>query len=84
MQMVPVASSNIANVGYEQANNILAVDFIDGGVYYYIGVPPSLYDAMLTAPSIGKFFASYIKGSYEYTRTVQDVGEDSDAYSPEG
>lgn len=66
MQMIPVQSSNLASVGYE--NRTLYIAFHSGGLYSYVGVPESLYRELLSAPSKGKFFHAYIKGAYPYQR----------------
>jgi hypothetical protein len=64
MEMKPVTSSNIAAIGHD--GNALHVQFKSGAgaTHKYIGVPPELHEAMLTAPSVGKFFHKNIKGQY--------------------
>lgn len=66
MNMIPVTSSNISSIGYE--NGTLYVKFNSGGLYTYSGVPESEYRALMSAPSHGKYLAAYIKNSYPYTR----------------
>lgn len=66
MQMIPVDSSNLASVGYE--NRTLYIAFNSGGLYSYAGVPESIYQELLAALSKGKFFHAYIKGVYPYQR----------------
>ncbi|MFO7190295.1 MAG: KTSC domain-containing protein [Pseudomonadota bacterium] len=60
--MTPVASSNIAAVGYQ--NGTLAVQFTNGRLYHYSDVPPEVYAEMLAASSVGKYFASNVRGKY--------------------
>ena len=62
MQMVPVSSSNLASVGYE--NGILIIRFHSGWAYQYTGVPVSVYNGLMNAPSKGKFFHAYIGKRY--------------------
>ncbi len=62
MHMIPVTSSNINSVGYE--NNTLYVSFRRSGIYVYSGVPYNVFQNLLAAPSKGKYFATYIKHSY--------------------
>lgn len=65
MTRVPVASSDIAAVGYE--NGVLEVEFVRGGrVYRYSGVPLGVYHGLMVAPSIGGYFAKFIKDRYAY------------------
>ena len=54
LRMIPVVSSNLASVGFE--NGILYITFHSGGTYWYRGVPKSVYDALMSAPSHGKYF----------------------------
>lgn len=64
MERIPVSSSNLASVGYQ--DGILEVAFKSGSVYQYTGVPESVYDALMSAPSHGKFFAAFIRNNYPY------------------
>lgn len=64
--MIPVSSSDISSVGYE--NNILCIIFNSGGKYIYHNVPLDVYNSLLSAPSHGKFFHAYIKGRYSYEK----------------
>lgn len=64
MERIPVSSSNLASVGYQ--DGILEVAFKSGSVYQYTGVPESVYEALMSAPSHGKFFAAFIRNNYPY------------------
>ncbi len=66
MQMIPVASSDLAAVGY--AGTTLWITFHSGGTYEYYDVPQSVYEALMNAPSKGRFFHSFIKRSYKYRK----------------
>lgn len=66
MNIIPVSSSNIANVGYE--NGTLYVAFNRGGLYAYSGVPESVYHGLMSASSPGGYLASHVKGVYPYRR----------------
>ncbi len=66
MQMIPVSSSNIASIGYE--NRTLYVLFHNGGLYSYSGVPESIYNGLMSAPSHGHYLAVHIKGVYPYQK----------------
>lgn len=66
MEMIPVASSDLAAVGY--AGTTLCIAFHSGGVYEYSGVPQSVYEALMNAGSKGKYFHAYIKRAYPYRR----------------
>jgi hypothetical protein len=47
-------SSNLKSVGYE--NGILEVEFHNGGIYQYHGVPESVFHELMNAPSRGSYF----------------------------
>jgi hypothetical protein len=64
--MTPVASSNIAAVGYE--NGDLYIAFRNGTVYRYFGVPQTVYTALMSAPSHGRFLNTYVRDFYPYQR----------------
>jgi KTSC domain len=69
MQRNSVASSNLQSVGYEPQSATLEVEFQDGRVYQYYGVPQNMYDRTMSAPSKGQFLNAYIKNQYPYSRT---------------
>jgi hypothetical protein len=58
-----VVSSNIASVGWE--NDVLEVTFHNSGTYRAEGVPKSVYDALVSAKSVGKYFNASVKNAYE-------------------
>lgn len=68
MRRDSVASSNIVSIGYDSASETLEIEFQNGGVYQYYNVPQSIFDALMAAPSHGKFFASQIKNAFPYAR----------------
>lgn len=66
MNMIPVSSSNISSIGYE--NGTLYVTFHHGGLYAYFNVPESIYHGLMSASSHGSYLASHVKGVYSYKR----------------
>lgn len=61
MNRVPVASSNLSEVGYDPAANVLEIAFKQSGVYQYFAVPRSIYEGLLAAPSAGRYFDLNVK-----------------------
>lgn len=54
-------SSMIKNAGYDPETQRLEVEFqATGHVYCYRAVPKEVYDALMAAPSAGKYFNSNI------------------------
>ncbi len=62
MNRTLVSSSDIRSIGY--ANSTLEVEFHNGGIYQYRGVPENLYHNLINASSHGSYFAKYIKNSF--------------------
>ncbi|HVV83708.1 MAG TPA: KTSC domain-containing protein [Kofleriaceae bacterium] len=60
MIRAPVRSKAIAVVGFDADTNVLEVVLKEGGTYRYFGVPRSVAQAMLEAPSIGAFVATEV------------------------
>lgn len=59
MQMIPVHSSNVESVGYE--NGVIEVHFHNGHAYQYSGASEALFRDFLAAPSKGKFVHQRLK-----------------------
>lgn len=68
MERDQIASSNIRSIGYDIATQTLEVEFLNGRVYQYYGVPRNLFDQIMGASSKGQFLHQYIKNAYPYSR----------------
>ncbi|MGE0539179.1 MAG: KTSC domain-containing protein [Dehalococcoidia bacterium] len=68
MDMIPVSSSNVAAIGYDDATELLQVRFHNGSLYAYSGVPSSVFQRFLSAPSKGSFVHEELKDRYPYRR----------------
>lgn len=66
MDRTPVASSNIASVGWESGT--LEVEFLNGYVYSYVGVPEGVAREIRTAVSPGKAFNNLVKNRFVGTQ----------------
>lgn len=66
--MQAVESSNIKSAGYNLGQNILRIEFNGGGVYNYYEVPKDVFEGLVSAESVGKFFHKHIKGRYDYKK----------------
>lgn len=64
MQMQIVTSSNISEVGHDDKANIMLVRFKNGKYYQFDNVDRSVYDALITATSVGKFFNKNIRNNF--------------------
>lgn len=68
MERVPVRSSNIVSVGYEDDDGILEVEFSGGALYEYYRVPRQVFDGLLASSSPGQYLATNVKDVYQYRR----------------
>lgn len=68
MNRTAVDSSSIAEIGYEAGTQTLEVEFNNGGIYRYFGVPASVYDAFISCDSKGRFFNENIRDLYRSLR----------------
>jgi hypothetical protein len=64
MRRYRVKSSSIVSVGYDAKNAILELEFGEGRLYQYFDVPRATYEALLRAPSVGRFVNTGIKGVF--------------------
>ena len=63
-----VDSSSIASLGYAAATATLEVEFQGGAVYRYFDVPASVFHALDSADSIGRFFNAEVRPRFSYER----------------
>lgn len=62
-------SSAISEIGYDYYEEVLLITFKDSGAsYYYYDVPYEVYDELLNAESIGRYFNNQIRGWYDCVR----------------
>jgi hypothetical protein len=64
MERTAVASSMIREVGYDQTEKTLEIEFNNGHLYRYHDVPETTYRALIAAPSLGSFFNAEIRDQY--------------------
>jgi hypothetical protein len=69
MQRVPVSSTTLASIGYDEQAATLEVEFMDGHVYQYFGVPLEVHTELMAAGSLGGYFNRNVKDAgYQYAR----------------
>ena len=61
-------SSNVAGFSYNEATQVLTVQFNSGNRYDYYDVPEQIFEGMNSAESKGKYLNAKIKGHYRYAR----------------
>jgi hypothetical protein len=73
MRVATVDSTTLATVAYDEAQELLQLEFRSRAVYLYFGVPATVHEALLGAPSKGKYFNQAIRGRFPY-RPILDSG----------
>lgn len=71
MGVATVESTTLATVAYDEARKLLQLEFCSRAVYLYFGVPATVYQALLDAPSKGRYFNQSIRGCFPY-RLISD------------
>ena len=66
MRTAMVESTTLATVGYDEACELLQLEFCSCAVYLYFGVPAAVHQALLNAPSKGRYFNRAIRGQFPY------------------
>jgi hypothetical protein len=69
MRITAVESTTFAIIAYEEARELLQLEF-RGGAIYYFGVPPGVHDCLLRAPSKGRYFNGEIRERFRHVRIV--------------
>jgi len=68
MDWIPVDSSMMDSIRYDEDSMTLEIEFKGGRVYQYFDVPIQIFEGLRGADSHGKFFNAQIKGHYRYAR----------------
>ena len=66
LDRVVVESSLLAKVAYDHQRANLQVEFRDGALYRYLGVPIQTYQDLLRADSKGAYFNRHIRGPFPF------------------
>jgi len=67
MERLPVTSSNIVSIGYDENISTLEIEF-KSGTYQYYDVPCYIFDELMNADSKGSYLHRNIKGSFTYAQ----------------
>ncbi len=69
MERISVESTNLASVGYDEDSSTLEIEFLNGGIYQYNGVPTEIHEGLINAGSKGQYFHQNIRNSgYPYSK----------------
>jgi len=67
MNVTAVESTTLATVAYDDARELLELEFRSRAIYQYFGVPAGVHAALLCAPSKGSYFNRVIRGRFPYS-----------------
>ncbi len=67
MNIKSVESATLVAIGYDDAREILQLEFRSHAVYRYFGVPGSVYEALVVAASKGRYFNGAIRGRFPHS-----------------
>lgn len=68
LEMIPVSSSNVFEIGYDKESQEVCLRFLNGHIHVYKGVPQFEFDGLLNATSIGSYLHRNYKNVYPYER----------------
>ena len=66
MPPAPIESTSLAAVAYDAPRKLLQIEFYNRVIYHYFGVPAPVHQALLRAPSKGRYFNHAIRGKFPY------------------
>lgn len=66
MERLPISSTTIASVGYDEPTMLLEIEFTNGHVYQYFDVPREHFEGLMAASSPGNYLNTIIKPNYRF------------------
>lgn len=63
-----VQSTNVGKIGYNPDKKVMTVEYKNGFVYSYDGVPQEIYNAAKASESTGSYISRNVKGRYDTVR----------------
>ena len=66
MRVTTVESTTLVTVSYDDARQLLQLEFCSRAVYQYFNVPTAVHQSLLDASSKGRYFNQAIRGRFPY------------------
>ena len=79
MNVTAVESTTLATVAYDEARELLRLEFRSQAIYQYLGVPARVHQTLLSAPWKGSYFNPAIRGRFPYQRVSTGSAGKADA-----
>jgi hypothetical protein len=70
VERLPVKSRILRSIGYDDSTKILEIEFQNGLVYQYTGVPPKVYADLMHSGEIGKYFSEKVRPKFQSKQVV--------------
>ena len=74
MNITAVESSRLATVVYDNARELLQLEFRSRAIYQYFSVPAAVHEGLLSAPSKGSYFNRFIRGHFPFSLASHGPG----------
>ncbi len=84
MNRIPVTSSDLVSVGYDELARVLEIEFKENRIYQYSDVPPDIYKGLMRADSPGRYFFAHINAYFRYRRISGEAAPPSQTLQPAG
>ena len=82
MRITTVQSTALPRVVYDEAREVLQLEFLSRAIYHYFGVPRAVHEALLGASSKGRYFNQAIRGCFPFCRVCPFQAAVSEAEVP--
>jgi hypothetical protein len=66
MLVTAVESTTLRTVAYDEAREVLQLEFCNRAIYRYFDVPAAVHQALLDAESKGGYFNHFIRRDFRY------------------
>ena len=81
MRVTTVEYTALTTVGYDEARQLLQVEFCGRAIYRYFGVPAAVHQRLLSAPSKGSYFNQAIRGRFPFCPISEWHAASPDAFA---
>lgn len=68
IEMIPIISSNVESIGYDEGTQTLRIKFLTGTIYEYKNVPIMEFEQLKNATSVGSYLNRNIARNYPYEK----------------
>jgi hypothetical protein len=75
MLVAAVELTTLRTVCYDEARQLLQLEFRGGAIYQYFDVPAAVHQVLLDAPSKGRCFVHTVRGKFAYRRIPERTAD---------